>query len=124
MKSSIVDLYIELLILVNCCFIDKCRPCKQHLKFVVDLLINKWDDIRFIKFEDALLHLAKYLKILVSSSVVLEHYKINRKHLKKMIQKARIEKKTVDVLLENKHFFLEGIRKYLHARTFIYNMVG
>ena len=122
-KLDCVDSYIELLILINCCFIDKFRPCRHHLKYVIDLLIEKWDDIRFIKFEDAL-ELAKYLKTFVPSLVVLDHYQINRKLLKKMIAKARIEKKTLDALLENKPFSLQGIGKNLYARTFIYNMLA
>lgn len=41
-----------------------------------------------------------------------------------MIAKARIEKKTLDALLENKPFSLQGIGKNLYARTFIYNMLA
>ena len=51
---------------------DKCRPCRHLLRFVVDVLRSKWDDIRFIDFEEALA-LAKHLKVLVPYSVLLEH---------------------------------------------------
>ena len=67
-----IDLFIELLILTNCQFMDKCRPCRHLLRFVVDVLRSKWDDIRFIDFEEALA-LAKHLKVLVPYSVLLEH---------------------------------------------------
>ena len=103
-KLDCVDSYIELLILINCCFLNKCRPCRHHLKYVIDLLIEKWDDIRFIKFEDAL-ELAKYLKTFVPSSFVLDHYQINRKLLKKMIAKARIEKKNTGCSFRKQTFF-------------------
>lgn len=107
----------------NCQFIDKCWPCRHLLKFVIDVLRNKWDDIRFIDFYEALA-VAKYIKALVLYSVLLEHYKINRPLFKKMISKARIEKNTLDCLSDNKLFFLEGIGKYLHVRTFIYNIIA
>ena len=92
-RLDCIDLYIELLILVNYQFIREYRPCRHLLKFVVDVLRNKWDDIRFIDFEEAL-HLANYLKALVPFSVILQHFTIKRRLLKKMISKARIEKKT------------------------------
>lgn len=67
---------------------------------MVDVLRNKWDDISFIDFEEAL-HLINYLKALVRFSVMLQHFTINRRLLKKKINKARIEKKPLDVLTKN-----------------------
>lgn len=72
-----IDLFMELLILTNCQFMDKCRSCRHLLRFVVDVLRSKWDDIGFINFDEALA-LAKYLKVFVPYSVLLEHYKMNR----------------------------------------------
>ena len=34
-----IDLYIELLIIINCEIIDRCRPCHLFLKWIVQLLI-------------------------------------------------------------------------------------
>ena len=95
---------MELLILTNCQFMDKCRSCRHLLRFVVDVLRSKWDDIGFIDFDEALA-LAKYLKVFMPYSVLLEHYKMNRPLLKKLINKARIEKNTLDVLSDNRLFF-------------------
>ena len=49
---------------------------------MVDVLRNKWNDISFIDFEEAL-HLANYLKALVPFSVMLQDFTINRRLLKK-----------------------------------------
>lgn len=117
-----IDLFIELLILSNCQFMDKCQPCRHLLGFAVNVLRSKWDGIRF-DFDEALA-VAKHLKVLVPYSVLLEHYKINRPLLKKMISKAWIEKNALDVLSDNRLFFLEGIGKHLHVRTFIYNIIA
>ena len=83
---------------------DKCQPCRHLLRFAVDVLRSKWDDIRFIDFDEALA-LAKYLKVFMPYSVLLEHYKMNQPLLKNMINKARIEKNALDVLLDNRLFF-------------------
>lgn len=56
-----IDLYIELLILLNCELIDRCQPCRHFLTFVLDCFKIKWDDIKFIEFEKAL-KLAKSIK--------------------------------------------------------------
>lgn len=119
-KLDCIDLYIELLALVNCKLIHPCRPCRHLLKFVLYILKNKWDNIRYIEFEEAL-HLANYLKVFVSSSVVLDHFKIHRKHFKKMINKARINKTPVEVIFENNFFFLskELENIYLHVNFYI-----
>ena len=53
-KLDCLDLFIELLILLNCKILGTCRPCTNLLRFVVETLRNKWDDIRFIDFEEAL----------------------------------------------------------------------
>lgn len=55
-----VDLYIELLILLNCGLIGVCRLCTNLLKYVVQILRNKWDNIRFIDFEDSLMLAKKH----------------------------------------------------------------
>lgn len=46
-----IDLYIELLILLNCELIGKCRICRHILRWVVEILQNKWDpsDILVLK---------------------------------------------------------------------------
>ena len=43
-----IGLFIELLILLNCQFIDKCRTCRHLMRWVIEILFDKWDTIRFI----------------------------------------------------------------------------
>ena len=45
------DLYIEMLILLNCELIDKCKTCTYLLRWIVEMLQQKWDTIGFIEFE-------------------------------------------------------------------------
>lgn len=71
-KFDCVDLYIELLILLNCELIGKCRSCTNLLKWIIDILKNKWDDIKFINFEKSL-EIAKNIKSFVARSVFEEH---------------------------------------------------
>ena len=44
-KLDCIDLYMEMLILINCRFIGTCRPCTSLLKWVFDTLNRKWDNI-------------------------------------------------------------------------------
>ena len=39
-EMDCIDLFIELLILLNCQFICACRPCTNLLKYVVETEIN------------------------------------------------------------------------------------
>ena len=121
-----VDLYIELLILLNCQFIDRCRPCRHLLKWVIDILLDKWDTIKFIEFEEAL-KMANYLKGSFSTSAPVEHFRSNRKFLKRMIKyskKNRKGKNAKDVIFQNKSFFMESINKHLQTREYTFNILS
>ena len=121
-----MDLYIELLIIINCEIIDRYRPCRLFLKWIVQLLIHKWDTIRYIEFEEALRR-ANYLKILFSKSFPMEHFKLNRKFLKCMIRHVKKNKKgktAKDILFNNNFFFMDSINKHLQTREIIYNILA
>lgn len=124
-KLDCIDLYMELLILLNYKVIDKCRPCCHFLKWVLKILQRKWDNIRYIELEEAL-KLARHLKTFVPKCVVLEHFTIHRKLLKQMITEIKKSKtKTIeDIIFENKFFFVEGVGKYIHPRELIYNCIS
>ena len=49
-----LDLYIELLILLNCKFIGTCRTHTFLLKWIINILIEKWDTVRFVDLDNAL----------------------------------------------------------------------
>ena len=95
-----------MLILINCRFIGTCRPGTSLLKWILDTLNRKWDNIRFIELKEAI-HLANFLKTIVPKDVVLKHFKIHQTLLKRMIHKARIEKNHKEVLFQNKFFLLK-----------------
>ena len=76
-----VDMYIEILFLLNCELTDQCRTCRYLLGWLLEILEQKWDTMRFINFELALL-LAKELKFIVASNTITDYYKkINKLHL-------------------------------------------
>ena len=82
-----VDLYLEMLILLNCELIGKCRPCTNILKWIIEILYEKWDDIRFINFEKAL-GIAKNLTI--SNSLLVDYYQQQKKEIKGICKKAKV----------------------------------
>ena len=122
---------MELLILINCHLINKCRVCHHFLKWIIHILGYKWDNIRFIKLKEAL-KLAKYLKTSFSHYTLVDHFADNHKLLKEMIKRVKIKrvmftkgKKTAfDVIAENKSFFVQCIDKYIHDREFIFNILS
>ena len=79
-----VDLFIELVILIGCPLIGRCRPCAELLKFLIDILMEKWNTIKFIKFEKALKR-ARGIKSDVAIQVLLDHYIVNKPFIKKCV---------------------------------------
>lgn len=72
-----VDLYIEILFLLNCELIDQCRTCRCLLGWILEILEQKRDTIRFIEFELALL-LAIELKFFVMGITITDYYRENK----------------------------------------------
>ena len=96
-----VDLHIEMLVLLNCEFIGTCRPCTNILKWIIEILSEKWDDIRFINFEKAL-EIARNL--IIPNSVLVDYYQQQKKEIKDICRKAKVADDQ-DVIFENQHFF-------------------
>ena len=67
-----VDLY-KLLILLNCEFLGKCKTCTYIIRWIIDILMQKWDTIRFVDF-DLAKQLASEIKILIYSSPLVDYY--------------------------------------------------
>ena len=83
-----VNLYIKLLISLNCQFIDRSRPCRHFLRWIIEILHDKWDNIRLIDLDEAL-KMANFLKKSVSKSVLLEHFTSNHRLLKQIIRTVK-----------------------------------
>ena len=114
-----VDLYLEMLILLNCELIGKCRPCTNILKWIIEILYEKWDDIRFINFEKAL-GIAKNLTI--SNSLLVDYYQQQKKEIKDICKKDKVTD-DLDLIMENEHFFVNGNDLYEQQRDFIFNVI-
>lgn len=48
-----IDLFLEIIHLLRCEQIDKCRVCRKFLAWTIEILIKEWDTVRFIELEDA-----------------------------------------------------------------------
>ena len=120
-----VDLYIELLILLNCNFIGACRPCTYILKWIIKILIEKWDTVRFVDFEFALL-LAISLKSFVSEPLIVRFYSRNMRFINDMCKKIKSSGWWDDCHLEllcYSDFFKNGDDDYLFLRKFILSCI-
>ena len=114
-----VDLYLEMLILLNCELIGKCRPCTNILKWIIEILYEKWDDIRFINFEKAL-EIAKNFTI--SNSLLVDYYQQQKKEIKDICKKDKVTD-DLDLIMGNEHFFVNGNDLYEQQRDFIFNVI-
>ena len=82
-----IDLYIELVILLNCEYIGRCRPCTYILKWIIQILYKKWDTLRFLDFESALI-LALSLKFFVSEPYIVSYYMSRMKYVNDFCKKV------------------------------------
>lgn len=110
-----VDLYIEMLILLNCELIDQCKTCTYLLRWILEILQQKWDTIRFIEFEVAL-SLATKLKFFVLDDTIMDHYRSNKNIVLTICKNAKVSC-DLDVILENNDFFKDGDNRYMTVRS-------
>ena len=111
-----IDLYIELLILLNCEYIGRCRPCTYILKWIIQVLSK-----RFLDFESTLI-LALSLKSFVSEPYIVSYYKIRMKYINDFCKKVKSCGWWDDYhleLLSFGDFFEGGNDEYLFLRRFI-----
>ena len=71
-----IDLLIEVGFLIQCKQIGFCRTCKKLLKFCLTILVNRWDEIRFINLFEAI-QMIKNCKGFLKMVDILDHW---RKH--------------------------------------------
>ena len=121
MVFDCVDLYVELLILLNCEFLGKCKTCTYIIKWIIDILMQKWDTIRFVDF-DTVMQLANEIKILIFSSPLVDYYIEKQKRLSEICKRAKYEC-DLELVLENKDFFIEKNKDYLALRQFIFDKI-
>ena len=100
-----IELLCEIGFLINCDIIDKCRSCRQLLKFSIKILLNRWDEIRFINFFDALKIVKDYKGLFKEVNFVLCWHE-QRYLVKKLIKEFRNNLDNDPVELINKHDFL------------------
>ena len=69
-----IDLLCEVGFLIRCDKIDKCCSCRKLLRFCLKILINRWDEIRFLNFFDALKIIKDYKSFFITTNFVLYRY--------------------------------------------------
>ena len=65
--------------------IDGCRACRHLLKFCIKILLNRWDEIRFIDFFDAL-KIIKDNKDFFKKADILLNWRENREIVKDILR--------------------------------------
>ena len=83
--------------------------------------MQKWDTIRFVDFDTAM-QLANEIKILIFSSPLVDYYIEKQKRLSEICKRAKYEC-DLELVLENKDFFIEKNKDYLALRQFIFDKI-
>ena len=105
-----IDLLCEIGILSNCKDIGQCRACRHLLRFCISILMNRWDEFRYINFFDAM-KVIKNSSKLFNSSIVLDHWTSKRKLVKRLIRLYRKNKDDPMIAINRyKHLFEGSIK--------------
>ena len=73
-----IDFLCELGLLSNCKDVNRCRTCRHLLRFCISILMNRWDEFRYINFFDAM-KVIKNSSNLYKTSEVLDHWASKKK---------------------------------------------
>ena len=103
-----IELLCEVCFLIQCKKIDRCCACRKLLRFCLKMLINRWDEIRFINFFDALKLIKEHKNYFSTASFVLYWYDRN------LIREGRVKKDIADksVLDKYQYLFYDSIDIY------------
>ena len=66
-KLDDIDLLGEISILIDCELLGKCRACTKHLKWIIEILKERWDSDNNVDFEEALKIVRKHKKFFQKS---------------------------------------------------------
>ena len=108
-----IDLLIEVGFLIQCEAIDWCGACRKLLRFCLKILINHWDEIRFINFFDAI-EMVKNCKGIFKMVDILEHWRLNRIVIKNLIREYKLKNNADELINSDNYSFLfkYSIRHY------------
>ena len=84
--------------------------------------MQKWDTIRFVDFDFAML-LASEIKILIYSSPLVDYYIEKQKRLSEICKSTKC-KCDLELVLKNEDLFIESNRDYLALRNFIFDKIS
>ena len=104
-----IDLLCGISVLSNCKEIARCRPCRPLLRFCVSILMNRWDEFRYINFFDVMKVIRNSSK-LFTISIVLDHWVDNKKKVKKLIKITKTTKEPLKAITKYRHLFDESIK--------------
>lgn len=108
-----IELLCEVCFLIQCKKIDRCCACRKLLRFCLKMLINRWDEIRFINFFDALKLIKEHKNYFSTASFVLYWYD-RKSTVRNLIREGRVKKDIADksVLDKYQYLFYDSIDIY------------
>ena len=104
-----IELLCELGVLSNRKQIATCQPCRHLLRFCISILINRWDEFRYINFFDAV-KVIRNSKNLFATSIVLDHWVDNKKKAEKLMKIAKTTKEPMKAINKYRYIFEESIK--------------
>ena len=115
--------WCEIGVLLNCKYIAWCHTGRHLLRFCISILMNRWDEFRYISFFDAM-KVIKNSSKLFKTSIVLDHWVSKKKLVKKLIRLYRKNRDDPMIAIDNyKHLFEKSIKINTIIKNHIWSLV-
>ena len=94
----------EVGVLLSCHEIEHCSCCRHLLKWCLEILCNRWDEIRFINFFDAM-KVIKQNRSFFGNDVLNRYWEQNEEKVKSIISFYKNTDEPFQAIYENKELF-------------------
>ena len=115
-----IDLLYEVDVLSSCNEIKHCSCCKHLLKWCLEILQNRWEEIRFINFFDAM-KVIKQNKSFFTNDFYHRYWEENEKNVLSIISFYKNTDEPLQAIYENKelfdifNYYILLIKHYIHS---------
>ena len=99
-----IDLLNEIGVLSSCHEIKKCDCYRHLLKWCLKILINRWDEIRYINFFDAIKDI-KQNRAFFKNDFLKKYWEENEEKVQSIIRFYKLTDKPLEAIYENKEHF-------------------
>ena len=117
-----IDLLYEVGVLLSCHEIEHCSCCKHWSKWCLEILINRWDEIRHINFFDAI-KIIKQSRFFFTNDFLNRYREGNKQKVQSIVRFYKLTDEPLQAIYENKELFdIFNLNLFL-IKEYIYSLV-